>query len=373
MGYFDRGMRLSARGLSITGQQVVKAGGDVIFVLDDGALTSYRYNSRADSGFAATSHGSNAASYAQRFVFPDNKIMEIAGGDSLKLRYDNGVCVILDVLGENAFVSTTKTNVARITKNGIYTIPNGSTYNTAVPYFKSGSGTAPLVPLLSDGANDDIVAVFEDGDTDRIVRLGDVTTDPIVGYFNGNPVVQRGSGLEIATSGGGRLSVDGYGVISRKTYNTTEIFMTKALAFDVPVGTVDYSDKFSPVHYNYIQAHREDWNSTWKGEGKLGYVIDFGLDHVTKVPCPSPTPELDESIPIVLIHGSAYTLESDGTLVPVDTVDLDGDALISHLYNNNMSQTLVIGSFEEAEPFCVNGYSFGYPSGRWVDAELEEM
>lgn len=374
MGHYDKGMRLSARGLSVTGQQVVNVNDDIIFVLNDGELSSYRYNSRVDSGFAATSHGSNAAAYAQQFVLSDSKIMEIAGGNSLKLRYDNGVCVILGIQGENAFIPSTKTNVARITENGIYTIPNGNANNTAVPYFKSGPGTADLVPLLSDGTNHDIVAVFEDIDGDKIIRMGDVTSDPVVGYFNGSPVVQGSSGIELVTPGG-RISIDGYGVVSRKTFQTMEIFMSKVVA-GIREGdsvAVDYSDQFSPAHYSYIQAHREDWENSWHGEGRVGFVVDAGEQVNMKVPCSSPTPALDESIPIVLRNGNAYKVGGDGSLTPVDTVDLDGDALINHIYDNDMSQTLVIGSFGEAEPFCVNGYSFGYPSGRWVDADLSEM
>lgn len=379
MGTYDRGMRLSAGGLSITAQQVVKFGSDrlggVIFALNDGNITTYRYDPLSDTGFVQTPLGTNIKAYADAITETNGyDIVEIAGGETLKLRYGNGACITVNIFGENRFTHSLKKNVARVTKNAYYTIPDGATTSTSVPYYKSGSGTAQLVPLLStdDGSESDIVAVFEGRDGDHIVHIDDVVDQPTIGFVSGLRIVGDGTSNSLVTPNGS-IAIDGFGTIYRDTAAVGDIIISGRVEPGSPT-EVDHSGEFSPVHYAYIQQHREDWKNGWHGVGKVGYVVDIG-DYVNmKVHCQTPTPDIDDEMPFVVIGGTMKKVNTDGTLTPIDTVNLTGDALISYIYNNYMSQTLVVADgLSEVEPFAVNGYSFGYGDGRWVDATLEYL
>ena len=374
MGFFDRGMKLTARGLRVAGEQIIKIDNmyvpGTVVVLDDGNITSYKYNPTSDTGFSETQFASNIKSYVDGIdVVAGRSIMEIAGGTSMKIRYDNGVCITVMINGDNSFLHSIRYNVARITKNNVYTINTGEDKNNPIPYYKSGSGTAQLVPLLSDGTNNDIVAVFEGEQEDYIVRMEDVTVDPIVGYVGNNAIVGDGENNSIVTPDG-EIAIDGFGTIYRNSSAVTEIFKSHHIETDSSA-VVDYSNIFSPVHYTYIQANREDWTADWAGYGGTGYVVDAGDTAYMRVQCDIPTAELDDNIPFVIIDGDIKKVNSDGSLVPLQAVDYDGAELIKHIYGNDMSQTLVIGSgLAEVEPFAVNGYSFGYGPGRWEDAAL---
>ena len=378
MGTYDKGMRLSAGGLSITAQQVVKLGDDrlggIIFALNDGDITSYMYDPLSDTGFIQTELSTNIKAYADSIPETNGyDIVEIAGGEALKLRYNNGACVTIYILGEDNFKHILRKNVARVTRHNYYFIGDGATQDTYIPYYKSGSGTAQLVPMMSTmySMTNNIVAVFEDDYKDHIVTIDDVGDQPIIGFVGEYRVVGDGTSKSLVTPNGS-IGIDGFGTIYRDTAAVSDIIISGRVAPGAPI-EVDHSGKFSPVHYDYIQQHRDDWKNGWHGTGKLGYIVDIG-DYVNmKVPCPMPTPELNDIILFVIVDGVMKKVNYDGTFTDINTINLTGSALINYIYNNDMSQTLVIGSFEEVEPFCVNGYSFGYPSGRWVDAELEEM
>ena len=391
MAYSDKGMKLSVKGLGLTGEQIVKFDNgrykDVVFKLNDGNLSSFRYNPLVDVGFSSTSLGQAIHDYvlAQALVLPTSKIMEIAGGDTLKLRYDNGVCVIVDIKGENSFIMDVKHNVARVTKNNYYTIPDGSTSSTAVPYYKSGGGTAQLVPLLTQDGDTvgDIVSVFEGKDGDHIVRLSDVTTDPIIGFVGGLKIIGAGTNNSIVTPNG-NVAIDGFGTIYRHTEAVDDILLTST----VPTGDntpVDYSTSFSPIHYNYIENHRVDWKNNWSGLGKTGHIVDngqtfhmkvsaHGVSSVVGEPDRVSSPALNDDTPFVMIGEVMHKVDSNGVGDVIDTVKIDGDALISYIYTHDMSEHLVIGNgLSETEPFAVNGYSFGYVAGRLVDVQLDAL
>ena len=375
----DRGMRLSVKGLGLTGEQIVKFDNgrykDVVFKLNDGDLSSFRYNPLVDVGFSSTSLGSNIKSKAQEEVLPTSKIMEIAGGDTLKLRYDNGACVIVDINGENSFTMDVKDSAARVTKHHYYTIPDGSTSSTAVPYYKSGDGTAQLVPLLAQDGDTvgDIVAVFEGKDGDHIVRLGDVTTDPIIGFVGGLHIIGNGTGNSIVTSDG-NVAIEGFGTIYRDTDATKDIFLTTQVPTNAPT-IIDYSSIFSPAHYAYIQAHRNDWKNAWAGVGDVGHVVDDGDTTHMKVSINNvSSPALNDETPFVMVGTDMKEVMPDGTLEIIDTISLDGNELINYIYTHDMSEHLVIGTgLSETEPFAVNGYSFGYVAGRLADADLDAL
>lgn len=379
MGNYDNGMKLSAGGISISGQQVIKVHNrfinNTIVVLMDGVLTSYEYSQTEDTGFVETELGKNISAYAGALdETSDFGIVEIAGGSSIKIRYDNGICISVVILGDNKFTHSVHKNVARVTKHEYYTIPNGKDKYHSVPYYKSGGGSSQLVPLLSinGGIDNDIVAVFEGSDGDSIVRIGDVVDQPIVGFVGGFTVVGDGTSNSLVTPSG-NIGIDGFGTIYRETDPVIDILLSETVDTGQPV-KIDHSGEFSPVHYDYIQQHREDWKNGWIGVGKVGYVVDMG-DYVNmKVPCPTQTPYLSDEIPFVIVGGAMKKVNPDGTLTNINTVNLTGSALINYIYNNDMSQTLVVADgLDEVEPFAVNGYSFGYGSGRLVDATLDTL
>jgi len=381
MAFGDKGMRLSVKGLALTGEQIVKLDAkDEIFVLNGGSLTSFVYNPLVSVGFSPTSTGADIKNHADTRN-PNSNIMEIAGGSSIKIRYDNGICVIVSVLQNNIFHSNIKKNVARVTKHSYYTIPNGLTSATAVPYYKSGVGTSQLVPLLGLGA--DIVAVFEGKYGDNIVTLGDVGDKPIVGYVGSRPVTGLGGTTSIVLNNK-QIPITGFGTIYRKMGRVDDISISKT----IPVGSspkVDYSARFSPAHYGYIQLHRVDNISNWAGIGKVGYVVSakdraymrvsaHGKSIRTNEPDRVPTPPINDETNFVMVGGVMKEIMPDDTLREIDVVKLDGTDLIDYIYTNDMSQKLVVGSsFVEVEPFSVNGYSFGYGAGRLVDANLSAL
>ena len=392
MGSYDTGMKLSPKGLSITGEQVVKldngAKREEIFVLNSGSLTSYVYDPLSDSGFTQTTTGSDIFNDAKQYVSPTSVLVEIAGGKKdIKLRFDNGGLVASKALPSGAINSKLiATSVARVTKNDYYVIPDGKTINTPIPYYKSGAGASSLVPLLAKSGENvsDIVAVFEGKNSDKVVSLADVYGVPeaIIGFVGTHTVVSDGTTTSIVLSPTSKVAITGFGTITRNVGKIDTIKKSKQVLSNSPT-KVDYSAEFSPSHYDYIQRHRKDYKSLWAGVGNTGYVVDIGdsmhmevsakgASSVAGEPTRVSTPAIkDERNFIIDTYGVFQEVLSGGVLTPLKTVDKDGVMLINYLYENDMTQQLVVSNgLSETEPFSVNGYCFGYGSGRWIDAAL---
>lgn len=394
MGNYDTGMKLSAKGLSITGEQVVKLESgkkrEEIFVLNGGTLSSYVYDPLSDTGFTPTTTGSAILNDAKQYVLPTSVLVEIAGGDGIKLRFDNGGLITSKVLPSGVPHSElTATNVARVTKNDYYVIPDGKTITTPIPYYKSGADASPLVPMLAKSAEtvSDIIAVFEGKNGDKIVRLADAygVSEAIIGYVGTHSIVSNGTTTNIVLSPTNKVPITGFGTITRNAGKIDTIKKSKQVPTNSPT-KVDYSAEFSPSHYDYIQRHRQDYRSLWAGVGNTGYVVDMGdavhmevlntgVSSVVGEPIRVSTPTVqDETNFIVDANGIFQEVLSGGTLAPLKTVDKDGVMLINYLHENDMSQQLIVtNGLLETEPFAVNGYCFGYGSGRWVDANLTAL
>jgi len=394
MGTRDTGMKLSAKGLSITGEQVVKLESgkkrEEIFVLNGGTLSSYVYDPLSDTGFTPTTTGSAILKDAKQYVLPTSVLVEIAGGDGIKLRFDNGGLVKSKVFPSGAVNSELlDTNVARVTRNDYYVIPDGKTITTPIPYYKSGGGVSPLVPMLAKKGEkvSDIIAVFEGKNGDKIVRLADVygVSEAIIGYVGTHSIVSDGTTTNIVLSSINKVPITGFGTITRNAGKIDTVKKSKQVPANSPK-KVDYSAEFSPSHYDYINRHRQDYRSHWAGVGNTGYVVDTGNTAYMEVsntgasivptePIRISTPVVqDETNFIVDVNGVFQEVISGGILAPLKTVDKDGVMLINYLHENDMSQQIIVtNGLLETEPFAVNGYCFGYGSGRWVDANLTAL
>ena len=381
----NRGVRLCARGLSLHGEQVVKVDNgfvrDEIFILNGNTIESYMFSPTSENGFRATDSGSVLLGELLPKVIDGAKIMEIAGGDSIKVRYDTGQCFTCERKGYGDFLISEIGSVARVTKHHYYTIPDGSTASTAVPYYKSGGGTAQLVPLLTQDGDTvgDIVAVFEGKDIDHIVRLSDVPENaPIVGFVGGLHIIGDGTNNSIVLPSG-NVSISGFGTIIRNGLNAEPIHMVSHIATNGNTN-VDYSDYFSPSHYAYIEQKRVNSSPNWTGFGATGYVVDAGDTANMDVGIGGETSSLGTSgatladvVDFVVVDG-AFKMVSGDVLVDINMQDLTGVALINFVCANDMNTYLISdANTVTTEPFAVNGYSFGYGAGRLVDADLNAL
>ena len=382
----DRGMRLSTRGLSLTGEQVVKVENstrrDELFVLvNNTTVESYTYDPLSDTGFTPSGSYNSFKVRAMPHLIGTEKIMEIAGGiDTLKVRYDNGLCLVGVRTSGGDFIIEEKENIARITKNNEYSV-------LANRFYKTGAGVEPLMALLDgDGTTEGaILAVFEGerGDyqvtiADAMATAGDGARVGKVGDFT---VFSKNGSLKIKTSSGDE-SISGYGTIVRKMDATSNISLGKQIDVGASV-IVDYSAKFSPDHYTYITNNRKDFKNSWLGVGNVGYVVDLGKYAQMKVPISGlrtagrppliPTRSLNDTIEFIIVGGVLKKVEG-ATLTDMPTSIDDSEALIAHIYHTDMSQevVMVVGN-ETVEPFSVNGYFFGYGDDHLVDVDLTTL
>jgi len=365
----DRGMRLSTRGLSLSGEQVVKLSSgrkrDEIFVLDGGSIQSYTYNPVSSNGFSVTtSIGEFHAEVAKMdWLDGTEQIMEIAGGVTLKVRYDNGVSITGTRSYGGAFIVSKKDNVARITKDNDYS------FNHPIKYYKTGVGTAPLMALL-DGS---ILAVFESSGGDQTVTVQDAidasSNGAIVGKVGAFTIFSQNDSLKIKTPNGD-VSIEGFGTIVREIDGTRDIKLGSQIPSSANVA-VNYSSQFSADHYSYIQTHREDSKNGWAGVGNVGYVVDLGDFAQMRVPISGvntigqppavPTGTLNDKVEFVLVGGAMKKVASDGTLSNINTTTATGVSLINFIYQHDMSTQIAIAvPNSSVEPFSINGYFFGY-------------
>jgi hypothetical protein len=369
----NTGMRLGTRGLTLTGEQIVHLSTestDEIFILNNGALTSYKYDITASGGFVpsgtATKITADIAS-KQKAGIGNPKIMEIAGGNTLKIRYDNGTCLEASVSSTygTVIVLEKSKSCVRVTKNDIYVVP------AIINHYRIAGVGGSLIPLFEDSAGKakDIVAVFEGAKNDNVVTLSSVTGLPyaIVDMIGTTQIVTLGVTL-YAILGGTKVPITGYGTIVRKMVRTRNITMYEQVPSTSPTAPptkVDYSAMFSPEHYAYITLKRTDHKTGWAGVGNTGYVVDNGDTVIMNVPIIVPSNAINNEIHYIETQNGLEQVDANGLLTPLNITTLDGLPLIKHIYNTDMTKEVVMDAnrSSEMETFNVNGYYFGYGAG----------
>lgn len=362
MSNLNKGMMISTGGLTLTGEQVISvvsmSNTTHLFVLNQGTLRSYRSDSTSDTGFISSTLANTFTSQALAYLVEGATLVEIAGGSALKARYDNGICLEATVTLGGSFIIGEHKDVARVTKYKMYKITQPA------QYYKSGAGTAPLVPLLDGG----IIAVFEGVNEDFIVTIDDALANDlgaICGRVGGFIVTGQEGSYTLHTPNGA-VGISSFGTLVRKADGVKNILMASTST------NKDYSSVFSPSHYAYIQVHRKDYDSEWVGFGKTGYVVD-APDHVymSVKAGAGATRAINDEIPIVSKGSTIYTLNQDGSLEPIRTTSLQGQDLINYIYTNDMSEMYALGSVGSGlEAFGAKGYSFSYGAGRMASVTL---
>ena len=370
------GMKLSSNGLAISGEQVVEVDislpyhtdgwGSQLLILNNGELTSMQFNSLNDVGFVSSNLADMLTNEASAHIRDDDELVEIASNLGIvRMRYSSGLCVIAEMSSfHDSVIVTTKQNVSRVT--------SFNTYEQSNKYYKSGAGTSQLVPMLKYGGQDNIIAVYEKDSEDFIVSADDILSEQLVG-FAGENKVYRGSGGGLSVQlGSGVVAITGFGNIKRQTASISTIRLTTT----IPTGSnpkVDFTDRFSPSHYSYVESKREDWITHWTGVGQVGHVVDAGDTAIMQCSVDAITPTINNSIAFVMQGASMFKIDGDA-LVPMNIINLSGTALMQYICSHDMSNTIAnMDGVEEVENFNVNGYSFGYGSGRWVDADLDAL
>jgi hypothetical protein len=360
--------------LGLTGEQIVRLKVsdfilEMILVLNDGELESYIFDPSKNEGFSQTDIADSIKAEGDKWV-PSGKIVEIAGGKTVKLRYSNGTCVEVS-LSESLYLdSTVYDDVARVTQNAIY--------YQARKYYKSGPGSSPLMPYLSTvpkDKNGNIIAVFEGDGADKVITIDDLgaSTDPIIGALGDMLVTSGSDGMTLHTPGGGTVVIDGYGLLMRKNDPVTTFVQTRSAPYGTDPNSLNWGSIFCPDQEQYNQAHSSVGKSGWAGFGKTGNVVESQEDFSRKVSAVVSSPYIDEKIPVVIQGGSLKKVNGDGTLAALQTTNLAGAELIEFVFNNDMSGIYAVADgLQEIEPFCVNGFSFGYSGGRWAKASPQQ-
>lgn len=160
----SRGQRISAGQSGIeTGTQIVVVdtkygnGYKALFILKaNGVILSFTTTPNTD-GFVLsdTSLASQIATQVTE-IAGESKIVEIAGGEELKLRLDNGLGLIGLILGSTVKIEVAMKNVGRVTTSAFYEFKNN--------YYMSPDG---ILPLLED----DIVNIYDDGESDTKLTI----------------------------------------------------------------------------------------------------------------------------------------------------------------------------------------------------------
>jgi hypothetical protein len=365
---------VSGGGLAIQGEQIVPYGGKSspmgVLRLNGGSLTSYALDLSSDSGFVQNGVADNIIDAANSVVLGDDEIVEIAGGDAVKLRYKSGTCVVVvgpELESPSVIVHD---DVARVTSNGIY-------YGSK-NYYKSGPGDAPLVPYLSKVHNDknaNIVAVFEGNDSDKIVTIDDMTagTDPVVGAL-GDMLVTEGAGGMVIHTQSGEIQIDGYGLLMRRNDPVHGFVQQKVVQHGTDPASINWDEGHCPAQRQYNESHSSTWQSGWMGVGRTGHIINLGESFYREVAASASSPSLADEIPVVIQGGSLKRIGSDGSLSDLQSTNIAGAELVEFVFSHNMADYHAVASgLKEIEPFCVNGFSFGYGGGRWVNATLQNL
>jgi len=380
----DTGMRLSTRGLNLVGEQVIKVAfgskRDEMYVLvDDSTIKSYLYNPISTNGFSPTSSADDFNIEVAKMDWLDGteKIMEIAGGRSLKVRYDNGISITGIRSQGGVFIVSKSDNVARITSNKEYKVAH------PIKYYRSGGGTAPLMALLEG----DILAVFENGDEeDFTISLQDALDasgeGAIVGKVGLFTILSQNDSLKVKTPSGD-IAIEGFGTIVREIDGTRDIKLT-ARILSGGNKVVDHSSEFSADHYTYIERNRVDFINGWIGVGNTGYVVDSGDFAQMRVPISGGnkvgeaplvrTGSLNDKVDFVLVAGAMKKVANDGTLTNINTTTATGVDLVSFIYHNDMTTQIAMSTpNSRVEPFSINGYFFGYGDDHLVDVDLTTL
>jgi len=347
-----------------TGQQidsvVFQDGREEVFILNGTALASYRFNPFHDGALEPSDTADSIATAITDLGLNIGELVEIAGGETLKMRYNSGIMVSVVVRNGSPIVATDDM-VARVTRNGVYKFK--------YDFYRSGPGTAPLAPLMSNGDSDDIVAVFEGLDSDRIVRIGDIADYPIIGFVGNHPISISGSST-ILKLPDGDIPIDSYGRIVIRLNAIGRIKLGTNFVQDGQI--VDYSSSFPESQYGYISDHRRDWRAPWIGVGNTGHVVDLGNFMITEVDPPANDSAKNIDVNYVYTDGHIKIVAQDGSLSDPLILSDSGRALIDRLYQNDVSGAIPISwtDARETQPLEPNGFIFSYGSGRWVDANV---
>jgi hypothetical protein len=358
---YMQGSILLDHSMSFSGVQIV----DYIFpsrneygvcvLKSTGEIETYEF-SVSDGGFIASDLSSRIIDAINGNV-TDEAIVEIAGGDSIKLRFQNGQMISAVELQDGAIVTSEDFEVGRVTKN--------KTYKFKYKFYKSGPGTSPIVPLLED----DIVSVFEGDENDFVVRLGDLGIgDTIVGKWADDVTITESTEGQLTIHyGEADLDIDDFGEIKLVTKELLKIKLRSANK-NCLVG-------FPKAQQQYIDAHGKCSEISWFGVGRVGHVVDFPVKYIGVVDVPVPGASAVSTIRYIKKGHRFMTLNESNEFVEIDTITLNGEHLIEHIYNNNMANTVPLASLEgeEFEPFNANGFFFSYRGNRWESVDVSSL
>ncbi len=333
IGFTEPGIALMPNGLSMSGCSIASLTDDdgiygiIVVLREDGTLSSYRLSASSDTGFVQTDFEESFSSEAEQFVNDDDKIVEIAGsGRVFKARYASGIAITAKLdYGFNIQSVTHKKNIGRITAENEFSFNPADSH-----YYITDDGLAPIL-------DDDILSVFADGAKETIVRLDDALND-----FDFDSIEDECTNKKIMPS------------------TLTKI---ESVAFDSD-GSVSCNG-FCQAHKDYIDRNRIEWRLSWAGVGGTGSVVEVGDDKMCKVPVGTSS-----------VGGGTITIKNDdGVLMhnndTIEVVTVSGVGLIEYLYNNDMSNVVVVGGeIGTFSPAKISSYFFTYADGRMQDIDL---